>query len=365
MAEFKVSPEIVEIIPHPNAERLEIAKVGMFSLVIAKGQYVDGDIVVVAPKRAILPEEIRDNYKNESTGGSYLKNGAVVRSIRLRGELSEAVTLDKEWVRGKIDNEDMAAQYVGKTTDEVLKELIGLDIAPTLGIEELVPHIPPQFAGVQANIKATHISLHDCEQIRLHSREFEEGEACVVSEKVHGTQINVIAHEDGETVEIGSKGLLKKGIVLEDTPDNIYWRAWRASGLHEIIKRMFPGMFVQVMGEVIPAQKGFDYGVAEGEVVLKLFRLEVNRVRYSVGLLDPETAGELLDRWVPWEIVPFHLETIEKMAKGMEGLSGKQRHIKEGVVVEPLEPRAARRSNWPLILKVINPKYKGEDEDIS
>ena len=58
MADFKVSAERIELFDHPNAERLQVAKVGMFSLVVGKGQYQDGDVVVFAPKRAILPEEI-------------------------------------------------------------------------------------------------------------------------------------------------------------------------------------------------------------------------------------------------------------------------------------------------------------------
>ena len=367
MADFKVSAERVEILPHPTADRLEIAKVGMFSLVVGKGQYVDGDIVVFAPKRAILPEEIRGGYKNEETGLSYLKKGAIVRSIRLRGELSEGVTLDKYWAASKVIESRTGVKPVLFDPESIFRlDLLGEDISADLGITEDVPHIPAQFAGVQANIKATAISLHDCESIRLHSREFVEGEAVVVSEKLHGTQINIIIHEDGETVEIGSKGLIKKGIVLEDAPGNFYWRAFRASGIHDIIKKLFPGQFVQVMGEVIPAQSGFDYGTdPEGEPVLKIFRLEVGRERYCVAALDPEAFKPVLDMWVPWQIVPFDLPTLEKMAKGMETVSGKQRHIKEGVVVEPYPSRPAKRGGWPPIVKIINPKYKGDDEDMS
>ena len=39
MAEFKVSAERVELFPHPNAERLEIARAGEFGFVVGKGQY--------------------------------------------------------------------------------------------------------------------------------------------------------------------------------------------------------------------------------------------------------------------------------------------------------------------------------------
>lgn len=354
MADFKVSAEKIELFDHPNADRLQIAKVGMYSLVVGNGQYEDGDIVVFAPKRAILPEEIRDNYKNDQTGQSYLKRGSVVQSIKMRGEPSEGVVLDTEWALSKLGS------YASLDT------MIGEDLAEKLGITEDVPHIPPQFRGRQSNMIANKYSLHDCESIRLHAREFVEGEEIVVSEKVHGTQINIIIHEDGETVEIGSKGLLKRGISIAEDETNIYWRAFHASGIHDIVKRLYPHKFVQVMGEVIPSQRGYDYGCnPSSEPVMKIFRLEVDGSRISVADLDDEKEAEILDMWVPWGKFAFNLKEIESMAKGMEGVSGKSRHIKEGVVIEPYPCRNASRGGWPLIIKVINPKYKGDDDDMS
>lgn len=354
MADFKVSAEKIELFDHPNADRLQIAKVGMYSLVVGKGTYENGDIVVFAPKRSILPEDIRDNYKNEQTGQSYLKRGSVVQSIKMRGEPSEGVVIDASWALEKLGH------------DKSLEEMIGHDLSDLLGVVEDIPHIPAQFQGKQSNMIANKYSLHDCESIRLHSREFVEGEEIIVSEKVHGTQINIIIHADGETVEIGSKGLLKKGISIAEDETNIYWRAFHASHIHAIIKRLYPNQFVQVMGEVIPSQKGYDYGCdTSSGPMMKIFRLEVDGVRISVADLDQSKASAILDMWVPWQKSNFDLKVIEGMAKGMEGVSGKSRHIKEGVVIEPYPCRNASRGGWPLIIKVINPKYKGDDDDMS
>ena len=72
----------------------------------------------------------------------------------------------------------------------------------------------------------------------------------------------------------------------------------------------------------------------------------------------------LLDMWVPYEVMPYNEEPVIASSKGMEGVSGKKLHIKEGVVVEPIYPRQSR-SGKELIVKVINPKYKGDDDDMS
>ena len=362
MADFKVSAERVEIFPHPSADRLELAKVGMYCLVVQKGAYEDGDIVVFAPKRSILPESIRGNYQNEETGQSYLKNGTTVKSVRLRGELSEGVVLDKDWVCDHINR--------GYMHPVLLAGMIGEDLSEELGIfEEEIP--APRvsggpngmkFSSRPSNMRSPIFSRHDCENIRLHQREFQEGEPVVVSEKVHGTQINIIMYEDG-MIEVGSKGLLKRGIVLEEQDGNIYWEALRNSGLIEIKNEFWPDRFVQFMGEVIPAQKGFSYGKTNPEIAL--FRVEVDRVRYNPINMPRDAWMKLSSHWVPWIAASFCMEEIVKMSKGMESVSGKALHIKEGVVVEPSAPRLAERGSWPLIVKVINPKYKGDDDDIS
>lgn len=361
MADFSVTVERVELFPHPKADRLQIAKVGMFSLVVGAGQYTDGDLVVFAPKRAVLPEEIRENYKNEETGVSYLRRGAIVRSIRLRGELSEGVLLNKAWVAEKY------AQNAGHDNFSVddLSTIVGVDLSEIVGIREDIPNIPKELTGVQSNIRATRYSTHDVEGIRIHQREFEVGEAVVVSEKVHGSQINVIVHEDG-FVEIGSKGLIKKGIVLEQSETNTYWKAWESSGLSAIKDKYFSKKFIQFFGEIVPVQKGFSYGYETPSLLL--FRIEVDGVRYNPVSLTrdyPEAAAEILTKWVPYSTDVFSIDVLEKLSKGLEGVSGKKLHIREGVVVEPVEPRLSKRGNFPLYLKVINPKYKDDDESLS
>lgn len=63
MADWKVSVEEVEIFEHPNADKMEIARVGMYGLVVGKGQYITGDKVIFVPKRSIIPPYFRDLLK--------------------------------------------------------------------------------------------------------------------------------------------------------------------------------------------------------------------------------------------------------------------------------------------------------------
>ena len=60
MANWKVIADRIEILAHPNADGLHLAKVGPFQLVVGKASgYKTGDTVVFAPERSVLPDAIK------------------------------------------------------------------------------------------------------------------------------------------------------------------------------------------------------------------------------------------------------------------------------------------------------------------
>ena len=75
----------VTLKPHPNADALEIAKVGANQLVVRKGEMRDGDVVIFIPKDSMLPESLRAAFP-------YAREGRV-RTVQLRGEISMGIAL--------------------------------------------------------------------------------------------------------------------------------------------------------------------------------------------------------------------------------------------------------------------------------
>lgn len=361
MADWQVSIEEIEVFPHPDADRLEVARVGMFPLVVAKDNgYKTGQLACLAPKRTIIPEDLRDNFRNIDTNQSYLRGGTTVKSARLRGVLSEGVVIPLDYVNKKLQENNITGEFP-EFQHKGIKDLVGVDISPLLKMTEHQPDIKVVFGGDLNPVRAAVYSRHDVEGVHIFANEFEEGEEVVVTEKLHGSQVNVMIHPDG-FVELSSKGMIGKGATLVETDSNVYWKAVRNSGIIDTVLRLFHGKFAQIMGEVLPLQKGFTYGFTTP--TLKIFRLEVDGVRVSTGtvMTDDEYSG-FRKFWVPVLYRgKYDLESIKKVCKGLETVSGKGLHIKEGGVIEPLLARNARRG-WPLFLKVINPKYKGEDDD--
>lgn len=89
MATFEVTKEVITVLPHPNADALELARVGLYNAVVAKGAYQTGDTVLYIPEYAVLPGHIISALGLEGKlAGS---NHDRVKPVRLRGELSQGI----------------------------------------------------------------------------------------------------------------------------------------------------------------------------------------------------------------------------------------------------------------------------------
>lgn len=341
MAERQVIKERVRLFPHPNAERLELVKVGTFQLIVRRGELQEGQAVIVAPERALLPPAYATLYVNAETGASYLHGPEHNRvgSVRLRGELSQGVILPPAGL------EDLP---------------FGEDLAARLGITFWEPSIPLAMQGEVIPLPAAPAYRHhDVEQFGIYAAEFQPGEPVVVTEKLHGTQ-GVYSRLDGQWY-VTSKGLSRQRLGLLDSLTNVYWRAARHVGLFGAADEAFPDGDVQVFAEVVPVQKGFTYG--QRDPTLFVFRV----------LLD----GAALPRagWPAWfqkngvPVLyggPYDEATVRGLRGGQETVSGQGLHIREGVVLTPAVARSAA-DGQDLIVKLISEAYakKETGEELS
>jgi RNA ligase (TIGR02306 family) len=344
MADWKIFRDKIKLIPHPDpaVERLELGIVGGFQVVVGKGIFKDGTVVIFAPDKSLLPNEIAD----EGDRRKYLVGPQQnrVKAIKLRNELSCGIILD--------DRPEFADIPLGE------------DISERLGITKYEPPLPH---GLQGRVKpignidvAGHaINRHDVEHFNIYAQEFVEGEEVIVTEKVHGSQIAIIRAVDGRRM-ISSKGLLGRGLTIDEDETNTYWRAAKNTGIFDILDEVWPNQHVQVFAEVVPCQKNFTYGFKDPSILI--FRVEVDNVNIT-GQWMPE---KIFDLWVPilYRGV-FNAEEVRKLRSGKEQVSGKELHIREGVVVQPAVARNSVKGGFNLMLKIINPAYKECGEEIS
>lgn len=349
MSSWKVSKERITLFPHPNAEKLELGKVGAYQVVVQKGLYNDGDEVVFVPEKSILNGALQERFASYLVGPE--KNR--VKAIALRGEMSCGIILSP----------DVVAQQTGQALN-VLPE--GEDLSERMDITKYEPPIPINLAGeAEALPSDVRFGQHDCEQFGVYADQLQVGEDVVITEKLHGSQAIYYLHFPTGTRFVSSKGLLGRGLCLTQNETNAYWR--HAAEIWNLIERSVgsgifpPDASIQVFAELIPCQGGaWTYGVKGGTTV-RVFDVRMNGTSVPYDKLEPVWGAV----WVPVLYRgPLDLENARSLREGMEQVSGKQLHIREGVVVRPYVDRRASDGRR-LALKLINPQYKETGEEIN
>src|SRR5688500_15004179 len=154
---------VERVLPHPNADLLELAHIKGWQCVVPRGKYAAGDLVTYVPIDSVLPEPLSERLGVTK----YLSNGRV-RCAKLRGEPSFGLIMDRE--------------------DPAWSE--GADVKDVYGITKYVPPLKPS-AGDAAPAHPLFESYTDVENLRNFPSVIADGEDVVVTEKVHGTNCRV------------------------------------------------------------------------------------------------------------------------------------------------------------------------------
>ncbi|MFB6840127.1 RNA ligase (ATP) [Streptomyces sp. NPDC056361] len=346
MSTLRVTAEVLTVHPHPDADALELAQVGLYRAVVAKGMYTTGDAAVYIPEQAVLPAGLIDELG--LTGRLAGGNADRVKAVRLRGELSQGIVCRPGELAG-VDLERAAAE--------------GTDFAERLGIVKWVPPIPPTMSG-DVEVAPDLLPWVDIENLQRYPDVFEPGEPVVLTEKLHGTAcLLTYGAEDGR-VQVSSKGFGSKGLALQEDPRNLYWRAVHGHGLAAVAERLAKrlgarrvGLFGEVYGSGV---QDLAYGAdARSETVgYALFDVSAE-IDGLVRWLDP---AEVLE---PGEVPlvprlyagPYDLDTVLAHASGRETVSGRETHLREGVVIRSATERYSPVTGGRAIAKAVSPAY--------
>lgn len=356
MSQFKVSREKIKLFEHPNADLLQIGKVGIYQVVVQKGLYKDGDVVTFAPEKSVLTGKLREEYEKYLAGAD--KNR--VHSVRLRGQLSCGIIIPDELVP--------------------VQSEIGEDISQKLGIVKYIPVIPKELDGDAEPATIDSYVKHDVEQFLVFEENFVPGERVVVTEKVHGVQTSLVLEAkegitDGFEFNVMSKGLADQFMAFSLTENNMkenfhvkvafeYGLASNMTLLLKSLRDSTEHIKVQVVGEILPTQTGYRYG--QEKHVVRIFDVIVTHGVNEPVHLQYDQVPEFFNKlWVPVIFDgPYDKAAMMKLAKGKEQVSGKGVHIREGVVVRPYTARRAS-DGTRLVVKIINPDYRETGEELS
>ncbi|MGW7358482.1 RNA ligase (ATP) [Streptomyces sp. NPDC054802] len=347
MSTLRVTAEVLTVHEHPNADALELAQVGLYRAVVAKGVYRTGDAALYIPEQAVLPAGLIEELglTGRLAGGDANR----VKAVRLRGELSQGLVC-RPRALANVDLVRAAAD--------------GTDFADLLSITKWSPPVPSRMSG---DVEAAPDLLPwvDIENLQRYPDIFEPGEPVVLTEKLHGSAcLTTCSTADGGRVQVSSKGFGAKGLALKQDPANLYWRAVLGHGVPEIAARLAErlgasrvGLFAEVYGAGV---QDLGYG--------KDARAE-DGLGYAVFDISAEIDGQV--RWLDAAAVlggelpvvprlfegPYDADTVLGLASGRETVSGRKLHLREGVVVRPAVERYSPVTGGRAIAKAVSPAY--------
>ncbi|MGW1175753.1 RNA ligase (ATP) [Kitasatospora sp. NPDC002543] len=345
MSTLRVTAEKLIVLEHPNADALELAQVGLYLAVVAKGAYRTGEHAVYIPEQSVLPEELIEELG--LTGKLAGARANRVKAVRLRGELSQGIVCRPAALSGV----DLAAAAER-----------GDDFAELLGVVKWQPPVPMSMSGDVVSAPDL-LPWVDIENLKRYPDVFEPGEPVVLTEKLHGSCCLVTYVAATGEVRVSSKGIGAQGLALAESTRNLYWRAVRAYDIPAVAARLAQrlgaervGIFGEVFGEGV---QDLSYGASARTERPGYAAFDVSAV--VDGRLNWLSAVELLDGELPlvpelWR-GPFDPETVLGFARGRETVSGRQLHVREGVVVRPVAERWSPALGGRAIVKVVGDAY--------
>lgn len=350
----KASPKIVRVtvIPHPDADAIELAQVGGYVSVVRKGEFKTGDLAVYIPEDFVVPNDILSRLGLEGRLAGSGKNR--VKAIRLRGVLSQGI--------------------VGSFASLGISGEEGEEVGDRLGIVKYEPPIPVAMAGEVFNAGRELTLDFDVQNWKSYPDILREGEYVIFTEKLHGTCtiIAVLPYKDAHPEAFGekknilimSKGLGAKGLVFknnERNANNLYVRATRGlvARIDEVLRdtQEAPMVPVFILGETFgPGVQDLTYGKEVGfRVFASAYGYRGDQhycnwdfVEKSLRLLFKYETVPILYRG------PFSETVMREYTDGRTTMGAE--HIREGIVMVPAVERTDP-SLGRVCLKSVSAEY--------
>lgn len=327
--------KIAEILPHPNADRLEIAVVQGWRCVVKKDEYKAGDYVIFIAIDSIVPA---------TPDFEFLGEHRRIRTCKLRGELSQGLVMPIS----------LLPPY------ENYEEIMGQDVSDILGVKHYEKQIPATMQGLIKGTFPTHLAnktdetgIQGCVGIIDELR----GYPYVATIKMDGTSATYVWDDKSGQNEflVCSRNWSKK------PGDDIYNQM---ATKHDLANKLMnveclTGKRFAIQGEICgPGIQGNKMGLTE--VSLFVFDVfDVDERTYLTYWDMINFCKELGLTPVPMEEIgtnfSYNLDGLLELAKGNYANTETPR---EGVVIRPLLDMKSEKLHWNrLSFKVKNNEF--------
>lgn len=321
---------IKEITAIENADNLELAKIDGWQVVVKKGEFKPGDLVVYCEIDSFLPIKPEFEFLRKSCYKKMFDDseGFRIKTIKLRGIVSQGICFSLD-----ILNQS------GSFSE-------GFDVTEQLGIKKYEKPIPAQLAGEVLGPFPSFIEKTDEERVQNLVDLVTEniGHFCYVTEKLDGTSATFF-------IKDRMFGVCSRNYQLKYTETNTYWKVAIANNIEEKLKSYEKNIAIQ--GEIIGAGiQGNKYRLTGQDLyIFNVFDID-NHKRFSYEELRTfvDTLGFNMvpitnDNFILHNNIPEMIATAGFNSK----INGST--ISEGIVI--------RSKQFPekISFKVINPTF--------
>jgi RNA ligase (TIGR02306 family) len=334
--------KILDIQPHNNAERLEVATIYGFQVITQKGKYKIGDKVIYIPIDSVLNPDLEDLLIPPD---SKIKlHHHRVRQIKIRGLASQGMIVDPQTVKSIVNPDYFSDEQ---------------DLRKILNVTKYEP--PVKEARVNTgmpksrNAKNPHPLFHRYNglgNIKWFPNMFKEGQQVVIQEKLHGTnaraallpfrpttlmkRIKLLLRIAPKVEQCYGSNLVDKsavkgpGFYSEDVWGNVFKKL-------DVFNKLKLGesVFGEIVGPGI--QKGYSYGLTEHKFIL----FDVKRILPdgTQEWLTPDDV-EAFAKERGFEYVPvlykgpFNKDMAYHLTKGASMFNDKSEKVREGIAIK-------------------------------
>jgi RNA ligase (TIGR02306 family) len=300
--------EIEAVLPHGNAERLEIVPVGGWQAVVKKGQFRPGDRAVYIEPDYLVPTN-RPEFEFLAKDG---RDRHRLKAVRLRGELSFGLLIP---VPGDIADRDPGTNVMGELGIERWEPVVKITMADELPQDQWPETYAPKF-DIESYEKFPHV--------------IRDGEMVIVTEKVHGANARYVFVDGVFYLGSRNRWLIPDG-------DHVWARAARSVPSIREWCEANPGSVLY--GEAFGNVQSLKYGRMKGEISFIAFAASMK----GQWLDQPALFRALESYGVPTAPVvyegPFDHDHIRTVAEKDSKVSLTRGDMMEGVVICPATER--------------------------
>lgn len=230
--------QIAEVKPIDGADAIEAVRVNGWWVVTKKGEYYVNELVVFCEIDSWIPTEVAPFLTKPEHAPKEYKGvlGERLRTVKLRGQLSQGLVLPVDTVLSKY-NEEIQSYETTEYPD------VGFDVTEYLNIQKWEA---PEQAGTNSQAKGSFphfLRKTDQERVQnIDNIEQYHGHSFEITVKVDGSSLTAYHHN-------GENGVCSRNIDLKEVEGNAFWDIVKKEQLHE--KIISTGRNLAFQGELL------------------------------------------------------------------------------------------------------------------